>query len=304
MASEHDDAPATSTEPMCVGVGVELDEEHIGAVRFAAAMGSGGTVVGLHVIPAPTFFEPVLETGELATIREQVARNVTRLLSGAGIAEAAQQVEVVEAETIEGGLSDVADARKLDLLVIGRRARRGEDPIVRLGEVTRRVLRRLPVPLVIVPPEFGDAWAGDPGLGAGPIILATDLSEHGEAAGELAKSLSARMSRPLLLAHGTDAFSWGVSYLSPAAKARIEAEVRERADAELAAWAEARGLGEAERHVFIGDPVKGVLRLVAERDPAMLVTGSRGLGPLQRAIGASVSTELAASAPVPVAVAD
>ncbi|EDM76108.1 UspA [Plesiocystis pacifica SIR-1] len=289
-------------QDMRVGVGVELDEQHIGAVRFVAAMGAVGTVVGLHVIPAPDFFEPVLETGELATIRGQVARNVTRLLGGAGIAEAAQQVEVVEAQTIEDGLSGAAEQLKLDLLVIGRRAKRGADPLVRLGEVTRRVLRRLPVPLVTVPPEFGDRSAGDPGLGAGPIILATDLSEHCEAAVDLAKALSARLSRPLLLAYGTDAFSWGVSYLSPETRARLEAEVRAGADAKLQSWAEARGLGDAEHHVFTGDPVKGVLQLVAERDPAVLVTGSRGLGPLQRAIGASVSTELAASAPVPVAV--
>ncbi|NJK31386.1 MAG: universal stress protein, partial [Deltaproteobacteria bacterium] len=72
---------------------------------------------------------------------------------------------------------------ELDALLVGRRARRDEDPIVRLGEVTRRVVRKLPAPVIVVPPDFGDD-ARDL-LGSGPIILATDLSDHCIAAAPL-----------------------------------------------------------------------------------------------------------------------
>ena len=173
-------------------------------------------------------------------------------------------------------------------------------PIVRLGEVTRRLLRRLPVPVVVVPPDFGEA--DDPGLGDGPIIVGIDLSEHCEGAAVFARDLAARLGRELILAHGTQAFHWGVSYIPAATMEKLQEQTRETAGNKLREWAAPLGLANARQHVFMGDPAKNLLQLAYDENASLVVTGSRLLGPVERLFLASVSSEVAAAAACPVAV--
>ena len=52
----------------------------------------------------------------------------------------------------------------------------------------------------------------------------------------------------------------------------------------------------------MGDPAKRLLELAQAQDAALLVTGSRMLGPVERLFLSSVSSEVAAAASCPVAV--
>ena len=283
------------------GVGVELAADHLGPVHFAAIVSRGEDLtLGLHVLPKQHLLHPMLTPEEAKEIRKRVERDVADLMHQAGLAGDHARVELGEDDEIEEGLSDLAKRQGLDALLIGRRARHDEDPIVRLGEVARRVLRRLPVPVIVVPPDFGTGPSL--GLRPGPVIFATDLSEHCEEAANFARDLSARLKRPLLLAHGTQAFHWGVSYIPEAAMEQLQTQARAGATHKLEQWARAHGLADARRHVFMGDPVRKVLELAADEDAAMVVSGSRKLGPVERLLLASVSSELAAAASCPVAV--
>lgn len=285
------------------GVGVELAEDHLGPIRFAATLTQirpDDLELGIHVLPDQELLHPLVSHEEADEIRKRVVDDVASVMAREGLDSERVRVELVEDDEIERGLIECSARLGIDALILGRRAKRDEDPIVRLGEVTRRVLRRLPVPVIVVPPDYGAL--DDRGLGEGPVVLGTDLSKHGEAAAKFAQELAARLDRELLLAHGTQAFHWGVSYIPAATMDKLQSQARETASHELEQWAAAQGITNARRHVFMGDPAKHLLQLAYSEDAAILVTGSRMLGPVERLFLASVSSEVAAAASCPVAV--
>ncbi len=283
------------------GIGVTLAEHHGGPLRFVAALlgvATEDSAVAIHVMPNAEFLHPLVEGRELISLRERIAIDVAQLLTQEGLERAT--AAIVEDDRVDRGLVERATHVHLDALVIGRRAKRDEDPLVRLGEVTRRLLRRLPVPLVIVPPDFGES--DDRGFGEGPIVVGVDLEDECTAAVLFAMDLAARLDRPLLLAHGIPATPWGVSYLPAEVLDRIRMESRDKAANALREWAAPLGLASARQRVFMGDPAKLLLQIAAEEDATVMVTGSRRLGPIERIFLASVSTEVAAGAGCPVAV--
>ncbi|MFO7561345.1 MAG: universal stress protein [Enhygromyxa sp.] len=285
------------------GVGVELAEDHLGPIRFAATLTQirpDDAEIGIHVIPDQELLHPLVTHEDADANRKRAVANVTEVMAREGLKGERVRVELVEVDEVERGLSEAAVRLGVDALIVGRRARRDEDPIVRLGPVTRRLLRRLPAPVIVVPPDYGDR--DDRGLGEGPVILGVELEEHEAAALEFARDLAARLDRELLIAHGTSAYHWGVSYMPSATMTQIEQKSREDAGLALQQWAAARGLGGARQHVFVGDPVKQLLQLAHTEDAAVLVTGSRRLGPIERLFLASVSSEIASGARCPVAI--
>ncbi|HLT34936.1 MAG TPA: universal stress protein [Enhygromyxa sp.] len=285
------------------GVGVELAEDHLGPVRFAATLTQlrpDDREIGIHVIPDQQLLHPLVTPEEADESRELAVRHVTEVMAREGLTGERVRVELAEDDEIERGLSEAAIRLGVDALIIGRRARRDEDPVVRLGPVTRRILRRLPAPVIVVPPDYGDR--SDGGLGEGPVILGVELEEHDAAAAKFAVELAARLDRELLLAHGTSAYHWGVSYMPTATMEKIEQHARDAAAVALQQWAAEHELGGARQRVFVGDPVKQLLELANSEDAAVLVTGSRMLGPVERLFLASVSSELAAGSRCPVAV--
>jgi nucleotide-binding universal stress UspA family protein len=296
---QHSEPPSAKTW----GVGVELSEDHLGPIRFLATSTQNcpdDRVIGIHVLPNLKPLRPTITDEEVEETHQRAIVNVTEVMAREGLTGERARVELVDDDEIERGLVDAATRLELDALILGRRAQRNEDPVVRLGEVTRRVLRRLPVPVIVVSPDHGGR--DDPGLGEGPVILATDLSEHGAAAIRFARELAARLDRELLLVHCTQAYHWAVSYVSAATIESLQAQSRAAASTSLDRWANMHGLADVRREVCMGDPVKQLLQLTATEDATMLVTGSRMLGPVGRLFVASVSSELAAAANCPVAV--
>ncbi|KIG17446.1 Universal stress protein family protein [Enhygromyxa salina] len=283
-------------------IGVELHEAHLGPVRFASALArtDEDLALGIHALPDLELLHPLVNQAEAKQMHEKVASQITALMAQAGHNPAQVRVELVEDAEIERGLAEASVRLGVDALVIGRRANRDEDPIVRLGEVARKILRRLPVPVVVVPPDFGSE--GDPGLGDGPVIVGVDLTGHGATATRFAAGLAKKLGRPLMLAHGTQAFAWGISYIPAASMETLQAQTRAGAGQKLREWAGEMGLEDAKQHVFMGDPAKQLSELAVAEDAAILVTGSRMLGVVERLFLSSVSSELAATARCPVAV--
>jgi nucleotide-binding universal stress UspA family protein len=284
-------------------IGVHLAADHLGPLRFAAALISVSPEdrgVAIHVLPDAKLLGPIVTTQEIRELRERIRADVAQLLESEGLSHERSQIELVEDETVDRGLAECSVRLHASALIVGRRARRDEDPLVRLGEVTRRLLRQLPAPLIVVPPDFGAER--DRGFGQGPIMVGVDLTDHCTAAVLFAADLAARLDRPLLLAHGAHAFHWGVSYVPTTTLQQMQARARETAANALREWAAPLGLTSAEHRVFMGDPAKHLLQIAADEDAAMLVTGSRMLGPIERLFVASISSEVAAGASCPVAV--
>jgi nucleotide-binding universal stress UspA family protein len=276
-----------ATKPWIVGL--DLSPRSRGALLFAEWLRFGGaTVHGLHVLEAwASPFLPIAEDLRV-TVREAVAERYAHL----GITPL-QQIEVAVGPRAEDGLLGVAATA--EGLVIGRAAPRGERPRVRLGSVARRVLRALPVPVIVVPPDLV-------AVAPGPILLATDLGPSSDEAVRFAVALAAAQGRELELVHvGEPRHSDLIDELDPSWLREREI-YRAGVEATAHAWAAGHGLDDRLRHVRFGDHVEEIATMAAYCDAALVVTGSRRLGLASRLFSTSTASTLAGLADCAVAV--
>ncbi|MCA9694401.1 MAG: universal stress protein [Myxococcales bacterium] len=272
-----------------VGVGgVAVEGVHVlerDSLSFALTLAGGAEAEGLHFPGAD---------GALASARDALAAALARVDVAATV-----RAEVTVAANIEEHLIGLVARAPGDGLVVGRRALRGEDHrFVRLGRVTRRLLRALPGPVVVVPPDLKAERIGD-----GPLLAATDLHDDSLPACRFAAELAARLGRKLVLVHVVPAPElWAPEFFPAARHAELRAALERRGAEALARWSEAHGLSAHEAIVTTGDVVDRLIFHAAEHDAPAVVCGSRRLSPVTRVFVASVASELAASAWRPVIV--
>ena len=206
------------------------------------------------------------------------------------------ELRAAEADDVTEALADALAAFGADGLVLGRQAPRDGHGWSKLGSVARRLLHTLPGPVFVAAPDFTD-------VGAGPIIAATDLMPDSVDACRLAARIAADLARPVELVHvALSTAAWTGAPLGPGELGRIDIDAREHATALLGEFARVHGLPHDAALVLQGAPADELRRRVAEVDAAAIVLGSRRLGVFGRLFSASVSTELAATAPCPVGV--
>lgn len=283
-------------------VGVETSEGHEGTLQFAGWLHKlgftdrGGALSGVHVLPQVGLVAPALGPDEIEEVRLQARQALDHLLEGSGAHGAIPSLEIVDSETIEGGLTAAAESRGCDGIIVGRRARRGEQPFVRLGPVARRLLRTLPQPIVVCPPDLTERGSGD-----GPVVVATDMEDHSRPAVAFAKRVAEATGRPLMMVHVVPTVSFAVDYLGQKYDALTAASEKDHGP-RLREWAHANGVEDAALVTLHGEPVRELARAAASHDAAMVVTGSRRLSATERIFNHSLGSELAATSWAPVAV--
>jgi nucleotide-binding universal stress UspA family protein len=269
-------------------VGLALDGHALGAVRFATWLAARGEdrLYGIHVLRRSEHW--ALAERALDDLAERTATT-----------ERFEVLRVVDHTDVAGALIEACDEYAADLMVLGRRAARGDPAVVRLGRVARRMLRMLPGPIAIVPPDFSSN-----GIPDGPVIAATDLTDDSVAPCRLAETLARRLDRSLVLAHVVpDASAWGLPLLSEGEADEITRTLCSDATKDLATWREQHGLSAQSLEPNPGDVVDALLRLGTEHRASLMVLGSRRLGPIARTFTTSVGSALAAGASWPVVVA-
>lgn len=282
--------PTESTRWM---VGVDARDLSRGAVAFARWLAGSEhhAVYGVHVVEwVPDLFGPYEQTRP-----EVVHRLAEQTLEPLAKDPRFLELGAVLASSAEDGLLEAIRAKQAHALVIGRRAPRDGRGLVRLGRVARRLVRTLPTPVVVVPPDLDDAE-----VGMGPVMVATDLTESCSEAVRWAAALATEMRRGLVLLHAIHAPDRG-PYVPAAAWDHALATVR-NVEGAFEAWARHHGVGEAQRVTVEGPPIQVLPQAARERDACVLVTGSRQLGGVERWFMSSLGTELAASAGLPVAI--
>ncbi|HVH97418.1 MAG TPA: universal stress protein [Enhygromyxa sp.] len=228
----------------------------------------------------------------LALAEDAVARTLERT----GDPTPLGSVRLVEYGSPEDTLAHAAIGA--DGLVIGRLAPRGKDRITRLGGVARRLLRRLPAPTWVVPPDLKPEQ-----IGKGPIILACDADEDSLGATRYALRLADLLRRELLLAHVVPMpYGWSLGYLPVESVKQVRADLRAQGERLLERWATQHGITGLRGVVTEGIVPEELARLVESEDALTLITGSRKLNALERLFVTSVGSELAASAKCPVVV--
>ncbi len=284
-------------DPMRWIVGLDLLNLSGGALRFASWLrrnASSEQTSGVHVLtPHPLRQSLANKTEE--EFRLWVHGLAEASVAEAGAAEDLEAVSLVEAETAEEGLLAALKGGRGDALVIGRKAASDAESLVRLGRVARRLLRGMPAPIVVVPPDLGAE------LPSGPIVLATDLGASSVDALIFARDLAATVGRELVLVHAYRVHSALQAYVSPNVWGQASVQATEAAESSVAAYCTQHQLS-VRSLVVRGPTAHGVLETGRREKACMIITGSRRLSLLDRIFTSSVGGDLAALASIPVAV--
>jgi nucleotide-binding universal stress UspA family protein len=159
-----------------------------------------------------------------------------------------------------------------ELLVVGSRGRSRLAAVV-LGSVSARLASTADCPVVVVSTSAAADRFLEHEARGGSILCGVDASPQSEAALHVAADVADRMWLRFLRVHVSDG------------------RPREASD----------GV-DGRMQIDDGDPVASLSRRAASGDVALIVVGSRGRGVVRAAVLGSVSSALAATAPVPVLV--
>jgi nucleotide-binding universal stress UspA family protein len=188
-----------------------------------------------------------------------------------------------------------------DLLVVGSR---GRGPVrAEIGSsVSRRLARTARRPVVVVPPEVDSAWRLGSTLLCG--VSDDDCSDAAVAyAHELATKLSARL---ILLRVNPSTLAPHIPVADLAAGEALDALTQaERDEAHRMFSAHTRlerPAADIDLVFDIGDPARRLQHAAEHKQATLLIVGSHGHGALRSLLAGSVSGELSAHSPVPVAI--
>lgn len=284
-------------------IGVDLRPLSHGALQFGAWMAEHA------VPPEETRFVPVhvLEDDHLRNVLryhhldEVVAAargEARRALESQGRSGWLEDLRIVQAPHADERLEAERASSGAEAIVIGRAAGARERPIVRLGRVARRLLRAIPAPVLVVPP---DLRSGE--VGAGPVVALTSAAGDAPHGVRFAAAVARRIGRKLALVHVVaDPAREGLPFVPAATLERAREDELRDGERALAAWIASAGLRPDSATVLQGNVVEqAVLFAEAQRAPLIVAAARRRSG-IDRVLVPSIGRELAAVASVPVAV--
>jgi nucleotide-binding universal stress UspA family protein len=275
-----------------IAVGVDGLQGGRDALALAQRIGdlAGGELVAIHVHP----YEP-FPLRDLRTDVEAPAREEAQALLAGHLAEAGVQARAIAtAETSPGrGLHRIADAVDADLIVVGA-PHRGPLGRVVAGDTARAVIQGATRPVLVARPGAAEPF---PGRVVGVGYNGSPESHAAlDWAGRFATAIGGTV-RVVCVAEPPQSFSPSVSYgnnwvaLAPDRREYAEGLVAE-AVAELGDGA----TGEA----VVGAAREQLVELSEQVD--LLVLGSRGCGPVRRALLGGSSDRVVHAAACPVVV--
>jgi nucleotide-binding universal stress UspA family protein len=282
-------------------VGVDVGEGHHGALGFVAwAARSGllgrGDVVAVHVLEEE-HLRVVLRLHHMDEVTTAAREAAERTLSRHGVPLPLEIIADIEASD---GLAAAAGRLHAEAIVVGRHAGLDGSGLGRLGRIARRALRELAVPVIVAPHDLSPE-----AVGGGPVLALSSLGEDSIEAVRFASRLADWMRRELVVAHAVRLpVDRGAAYLAfPSEALEIHREERlSESRRALHEWAAANDVRADHLRVVEGSVLASAPRLARELQAPILVAGSRMLSGIERRLHASVGTELAAAAPLAVAV--
>lgn len=255
------------------------------------------SLVGIHVLDAE-YLRVALRHHHLDEVVDGAKKQAEQIIADAGATKHFSEVRIVRGGTAEKCLEAAVVYHAAGGMVIGRQAPKEGRHVLRLGRVARRLLRKLPGPTLVVPPDY------DPANNAsGPIMLTTNMSDDAGAAAGFAQRAAERLGRKLVIVHVVpQPDDYAAHYLPEDSLEKMTAEHQAEGEASLAQWAKSVGCGGAELVVRQGGVVEELIDVASQRGACMIVTGSRRLSTFERVLLTSIGSEVAAVAPCPVAV--
>jgi len=251
----------------------------IGAIRTGVALAKsrGAHLIGLSI----AVYNPEYSTlvPNLHVEAEMRAREALKSFS----AEAAEGAETMTREAADPyqGIVDGAKEQNADVIVIGRRGKRGLARMM-VGDATAKVIGHADCAVLVVP-RAARLWGKR-------ILLATDGSPHSEAAAGVVGHLA----------------KWGglpVTVVSVVTSSHSLARRQEAEQAVSANVEKLRGLGvEAEGKVVEGRPDEAIVKVAEDVGADLIVMGSLGRTGLIKVLLGSVTERVIGQAVCPVLV--
>jgi nucleotide-binding universal stress UspA family protein len=285
-------------------VGLDLRPESQGAIHFGVWLAKRmhetpqQSLIGVHVVEQESTF-PILRYHAEEEVQMGATTAAKRAVEEAMAGDWMGEPHVVLGATADERLAAALPLYQADGLIVGRQAKAGQDLIQRLGRVARRLLRKLPVPVIVVPPDLLESSVGD-----GPVIMATDLGDDAVSAARFARKVATRISKPLVVAHVVPMPDdvGVVAYVPDFSWEKVRSDWHDSAVAQLVAWTEEHEIEADRRVVEAGITVTRLVDLARREDASMIVCGSRSLNMLERVFSSSIGAEVGAAATVPVCV--
>jgi len=282
-------------------LGLDLRPLCEGAVRFAQWLSAtsrapdGEPSIAVHALEEQHLLA-VLRYHHLDEV-EQGARSSAQSFLAAQRAEA-MPLEIVQGSSVQEALEAARVRHGAAGTIIGRAAGVAGKGVVRLGRCARRILRSAAAPVIVVPPDLQSA-----DLGNGPILALTSLRDDSVEACRFAAGFAQRLGRPWTLLHvAAVPEEFAPPYLPATSIEGMRRDFRVEAEKGLGEWVAALSLRPDSGEVLQGRIVDSALAYAKLHHCPLLVAGSQRLSTLERALVPSIGSELAASAPVPVAV--
>lgn len=283
-------------------IGLDLRHEGEGALVFAKWLREqirerdDLELVPVHVLEEATLLQ-ALQREHMGDLEQRVHQASAEVLAAAGLTDTVAQTHLLAGVDADAALANEVQALRGDAIIIGRRAERNEQGWFRLGRVARRLLRVLPAPTVVVPPDLDMAEIGD-----GPVMVATDLEEDSAQAARFAKRFADAIGRKVLVAHIVSGVDAAYSFVPAATMEQLYSQLGMEREKSLESWKRKHGLADAPAVVASGDVVGRLLGIAREERVPLLVSGSRRLSTTERIFNASVGSTMASYSPLAVAV--
>ena len=191
------------------------------------------------------------------------------------------ETHLIHGETVDREIVALADQLNADIIVMGRRGRRGLARML-LGHATAQVIGQAHCSVLVVPRAAT--------VEGRQLVVATDGSRFAQAAAFTAASLGAFCNSRVTVASVTGA--------SHSAERRIEAE---QAVAQVLEHMQSKGVV-AEGVTLEGHPAEVIAELAREKGADLIVTGSHGRTGLERVLLGSTSERILNETPCAVLV--
>jgi nucleotide-binding universal stress UspA family protein len=245
------------------------------AVKLAANYGA--RVYALHVVAPliPAAYGVPIDAGELTADLEKESRRMLSKLKAKG----ERQGVPIETEVCIGDIDleihRAIESDRAGLVVMGAHGRRGFERWV-MGSVTERMLRRCPVPLIVVG-QGSERRSIPPKIDR--ILVTTDFSDGTTDALDYAFSIAQECQARMTLLHVIGDLSAEVGSrmtqpLVAAVRVKLEALVPEGV----------RDWCEVSTRVDVGEPHEIITRMVQSKRPGLLIMNIHGIGMIERAL--------------------
>ncbi len=282
-------------------IGLDLRPAGRGAIDFSRWLHEASTeervsVVGIHVLEE-AHLQAALRYHHLDELEQAATKAADSQIADAGAGPCIMQRHIVQGVQASNALKTAQDYHLAGGTIVGRLAPREGGRVFRLGRTARRLLRLLPGPVVVVPPDF------EPPAADAPVVVTTNLRQDSATAMHFGVEFAKMTGRPVTALHVVpEPDAYAAHYIPAESRAKIAKEHGEEARLNMKRWLTGLGLRADNEEVVSGHITESAVEYAQSCGAAMLVCGSRRLSTVERLLLTSIGSELAATASCPVAV--